>query len=153
MKKIFTLFAVALAFCSTTAFADSVVVKPTVAKIHAGEAGATHYDATATSWTINQSKISNGAFADMLPKYGGSYLALVKFDASTALRRKNLTKATLKFSSKCKVSGKNSNIYVAPIKTNWEPDTRLHGTTATITIHWEPLLMLMPATSKAAREL
>lgn len=36
MKKIFTLFAVALAFCSTTAFADSVVVKPTVAKIHAG---------------------------------------------------------------------------------------------------------------------
>ena len=25
MKKIFTLFAVALAFCSTTAFADSVV--------------------------------------------------------------------------------------------------------------------------------
>lgn len=123
MKKIFTLFAVALAFCSTTAFADSVVVKPTVAKIHAGEAGATHYDATATSWTINQSKISNGAFADMLPKYGGSYLALVKFDASTALRRKNLTKATLKFSSKCNVSGKNSNIYVAPIKTNWEPDT------------------------------
>lgn len=123
MKKIFTLFAVALAFCSTTAFADSVVVKPTVAKIHAGEAGATHYDATATSWTINQSKISNGAFADMLPKYGGSYLALVKFDASTALRRKNLTKATLKFSSKCTVSGKNSNIYVAPIKTNWEPDT------------------------------
>ena len=123
MKKIFTLFAVALAFCSTTAFADSVVVKPTVAKIHAGEAAATHYDATATSWTINQSKISNGAFADMLPKYGGSYLALVKFDASTALRRKNLTKATLKFSSMCTVSGKNSNIYVAPIKADWEPDT------------------------------
>ena len=123
MKKIFTLFAVALAFCSTTAFADSVVVNPTVARIHAGEADATHYDATATSWTINQSKISNGAFSNMLSKYGGSYVALVKFDASTALRRKNLTKATLKFSSKCTVSGKNSNIYVAPIKADWEPDT------------------------------
>ena len=123
MKKIFTLFAVALAFCSTTAFADSVVVKPTVAKIHAGEADATHYDATATSWTINQSKISNGAFSNMLSNFGGSYVALVKFDAFTALIGKNLTKATLKFSSKCTVSGKNSNIYVAPIKTDWEPDT------------------------------
>ena len=123
MKKIFTLFAVALAFCSTTAFADSVVVNPTVARIHAGEADATHYDATATSWKINQSKISNGAFSNMLSKYGGSYVALVKFDASTALRRKNLTKATLKFSSKCTVSGKSSNIYVAPIKADWEPDT------------------------------
>lgn len=93
MKKIFTLFAVALAFCSTTAFADSVVVNPTVAKIHAGEADATHYDATATSWTINQSKISNGAFSNMLSAYGGSYVALVKFDAFQALFGKKLTKA------------------------------------------------------------
>ena len=121
MKKIFTLFAVALAFCSTTAFADSVVVNPTVAKIHAGEADATHYDATATSWTINQSKISNGAFSNMLSAYGGSYVALVKFDAFQALFGKKLTKATLKFTSKCTVSGKNSNIYVAPIKTDWDP--------------------------------
>ena len=121
MKKIFTLFAVALAFCSTTAFADSVVVNPTVARIHAGEADATHYDATATSWTINQSKISNGAFSDMLSNYGGSYVALVKFDAFQALFGKKLTKATLKFSSKCTVSRKNSNIYVAPIKTDWDP--------------------------------
>ncbi len=121
MKKIFTLFAVALAFCSTTAFADSVVVKPTVAKIHAGEADATHYDATATSWTITQSKISNGAFANQNRNYGGTYLALVKFDAFQALFGKKLTKATLKFTSKCTVSGKNSNIYVAPIKTDWDP--------------------------------
>ena len=122
MKKIFTLFAVALAFCSTTAFADSVVVNPTVAKIHAGEADATHYDATATSWTITQSQISNGAFKNSLSVYNDfSYLALVKFDASTALRRKNLTKATLMFTSKCTVSKKNSNIYVAPIKTDWDP--------------------------------
>ena len=121
MKKIFTLFAVALAFCSTTAFADSVVVNPTVAKIHAGEADATHYDATATSWTINQSKISNGAFANQNRNYGGTYLALVKFDAFQALFGKKLTKATLKFTSKCTVSGKNSNIYVAPIKTDWDP--------------------------------
>ena len=123
MKKIFTLFAVALAFCSTTAFADSVVVNPTVAKIHAGEADATHYDATATSWTITQSKISNGAFSNMLSAYGGSYVALVKFDAFQALFGKKLTKATLKFTSKCTVSGKNSNIYVAPIKTDWDPAT------------------------------
>ena len=121
MKKIFTLFAVALAFCSTTAFADSVVVNPTVAKIHAGEADATHYDATATSWTITQSKISNGAFANQNRDYGGTYLALVKFDAFQALFGKKLTKATLKFTSKCTVSGKNSNIYVAPIKTDWDP--------------------------------
>ena len=121
MKKIFTLFAVALAFCSTTAFADSVVVNPTVAKIHAGEADATHYDATATSWTITQSKISNGAFANQNRNYGGTYLALVKFDAFQALFGKKLTKATLKFTSKCTVSGKNSNIYVAPIKTAWDP--------------------------------
>ena len=121
MKKIFTLFAVALAFCSTTAFADSVVVNPTVAKIHAGEADATHYDATATSWTITQSKISNGAFANQNRNYGGTYLALVKFDAFQALFGKKLTKATLKFTSKCTVSGKNSNIYVAPIKTDWDP--------------------------------
>lgn len=123
MKKIFTLFAVALAFCSTTAFADSVVVNPTVAKIHAGEADATHYDATATSWTITQSKISNGAFANQNRNYGGTYLALVKFDAFQALFGKKLTKATLKFTSKCTVSGKNSNIYVAPIKTDWDPAT------------------------------
>ena len=121
MKKIFTLFAVALAFCSTTAFADSVVVNPTVARIHAGEADATHYDATATSWTITQSKISNGAFANQNRNYGGTYLALVKFDAFQALFGKKLTKATLKFTSKCTVSGKNSNIYVAPIKTDWDP--------------------------------
>ena len=121
MKKIFTLFAVALAFCSTTAFADSVVVNPTVAKIHAGEADATHYDATATSWTITQSKISNGAFANQNRNYGGTYLALVKFDAFQALFGKKLTKATLKFTSKCTASGKNSNIYVAPIKTDWDP--------------------------------
>ena len=121
MKKIFTLFAVALAFCSTTAFADSVVVNPTVAKIHAGEADATHYDATATSWTITQSKISNGAFANQNRNYGGTYLALVKFDAFQALFGKKLTKATLKFTSKCTVSGKNSDIYVAPIKTDWDP--------------------------------
>ena len=123
MKKIFTLFAVALAFCSTTAFADSVVVNPTVAKIHAGEADATHYDATATSWTITQSKISNGAFANQNRNYGGTYLALVKFDAFQALFGKKLTKATLKFTSKCTVSGKKSDIYVAPIKTDWDPDT------------------------------
>ena len=121
MKKIFTLFAVALAFCSTTAFADSVVVNPTVAKIHAGEADATHYDATATSWTINYSQISNGAFKNMLSAYGGSYVALVKFDAFQALFGKKLTKATLKFTSKCTVSGKKSDIYVAPIKTDWDP--------------------------------
>ena len=121
MKKIFTLFAVALAFCSTTAFADSVVVNPTVAKIHAGEADATHYDATATSWTITQSKISNGAFANQNRNYGGTYLALVKFDAFQALFGKKLTKATLKFTSKCTVSGKKSDIYVAPIKTDWDP--------------------------------
>ena len=121
MKKIFTLFAVALAFCSTTAFADSVVVNPTVAKIHAGEADATHYDATATSWTITQSKISNGAFANQNRNYGGTYLALVKFDAFQALFGKKLTKATLKFTSKCTASGRNSNIYVAPIKTDWDP--------------------------------
>ena len=123
MKKIFTLFAVALAFCSTTAFADSVVVNPTVARIHAGEADVTHYDATATSWTITQSKISNGAFANQNRNYGGTYLALVKFDAFQALFGKKLTKATLKFTSKCTVSGKNSNIYVAPIKTDWDPAT------------------------------
>ena len=123
MKKIFTLFAVALAFCSTTAFADSVVVNPTVAKIHAGEADATHYDATATSWTITQSKISNGAFSNMLSAYGGSYVALVKFDAFQALFGKKLTKATLMFTSKCTVSKQKSNIYVAPIKTDWDPTT------------------------------
>ncbi len=111
------------------AYAESVDLKPTqTTKIQANGTTATNadvvlYDADATSWTCSQSKISNGAFSNMLGSYEGSPVVLTKFDASSTLTGKMVTKATLTFKSVCTVSGRNSSVQVAQINTGWDATT------------------------------
>jgi len=66
------------------------------------------YDASATSWKINQGAITGGGIG----KYNGPY-CLVKFDASS-LSGKNITDATISFD--ITAGGYNSSINVAKMK-------------------------------------
>lgn len=122
----------AFAGLAVTANAADVDVAPTaVTTIHAagsdstkGYADTNYYDATATSWRVTQSSYSKGAFADGQSKYDGSYLLISKFDVSDY----DINEATLSFDAQCTVAGKNSNIYVATINTNWDPATATWNT-------------------------
>ncbi|MDD6485240.1 MAG: DNRLRE domain-containing protein [Clostridiales bacterium] len=69
----------------------------------------------------NQSQISAGLFKGMLSTFGGTDVTLVKFDVSDYLGK--ITSAKLKFDAVCTVAGKNSDIKVASIGTDWEPST------------------------------
>jgi hypothetical protein len=82
-----------------------------------------YYNAEATSWLCTQANISNGQLNNQNIGYGGSYAVITKFDGSTKLAGMNITKATLKFKSVCTVSGKNSNVKVASIGTDWAAST------------------------------
>ena len=81
------------------------------------------FKADATAWRCSQAKISGGAFSNMLAPYEGSPVVITKFDASEFMTGKTLKKATLKFFSKCTVSGKNSNVQIAHIGTGWDATT------------------------------
>lgn len=81
------------------------------------------FNADATAWRCSQAKISGGAFSNMLANYEGSPVVITKFDASEFMTGKTLKKATLKFFSKCTVSGKNSNVQIAHIGTGWDATT------------------------------
>lgn len=59
----------------------------------------------------------------MLANYEGSPVVITKFNASAVLDGKSLKKATLKFYSKCTISGKNSNVQIAHIGTGWDATT------------------------------
>lgn len=92
------------------------------------------YDAEATEWTITQSDIKNNAFSNSQKKWGGSYILISKFDCSAKLKGMIVTKATLKFTSVCTVSGKNSVVSLATIGTDWDPTTATWANTNTATI-------------------
>ncbi|MDO5397359.1 MAG: DNRLRE domain-containing protein [bacterium] len=110
-------------FAVTATADDTVSFVPTgTTQIHAGDADTAKYDAAATSWTATRSQISGGLFKNSQSNYGGSYLAITQFDASS-LVGKNIDTATLTFDSVCTVSGKNSSITVAVIDTNWDAAT------------------------------
>lgn len=79
----------------------------------------------------SQAKISGGAFQNMLSAYEGTPVVITKFDASELLNGKSLKKATLTFNAKCTVSGKNSNVQIASIGTNWDATTATWNNTNT----------------------
>lgn len=79
----------------------------------------------------SQAKISGGAFTNTLASYEGSPVVITKFDASEILNGKSLKKATLSFDAKCTVSGKNSNVQIASIGTNWDATTATWNNTNT----------------------
>lgn len=79
----------------------------------------------------SQAKISGGAFTNMLSAWEGSPVVITKFDASEVLNGKSLKKATLSFDARCTVSGKNSNVQIASIGTNWDAATATWNNTNT----------------------
>ncbi len=119
------------------AYAESADLKPTqTTKIQGNGKTSTNadvvlYDADATSWTCSYAKISNGAFKNELSGYDGTPVVLTKFDASSTLTGKMVTKATLTFKSICTVSSKNSKVQVAQVKTGWDATTATWNNTNT----------------------
>lgn len=71
----------------------------------------------------NFSKISGGKLTDQLSAYGGSDITIVKFDASSLPSDATVTAASMTFKSKCTVAGKNSQLAVVPIGTEWDAST------------------------------
>ena len=125
-----------LLFGVTNAMADVVSITPSATKIQGDGSNETHsdinyYNAEATEWTINQSEISGCAFKNTHKTWGGSYILLAKFDCSAQLQGKIVKKATLKYTSVCTVSGRNSDVKLAKIGTNWEPSTATWASTNT----------------------
>ena len=93
-----------------------------------------YYNASATTWNVSQSAVSNGSFKNNNSPYGGSYILISKFDGSSTLNGKMVQKAILNFTSVCTVSGKNSDVQVAAIGTNWDPATATWNTVNTAEI-------------------
>lgn len=79
------------------------------------------------------SAISSNAFSGNSDKTTDKVI-ITKFDASTQLSGKTLTKATLTFHSACTVSGKNSQVHVATIGTGWDATTATWSNTNTAEI-------------------
>ena len=153
MKQFFSSFCLAAfsLFCNPFhAAAEQVTIKPTqVTTIWADNVAASKgyeqkgdkvlYDAAATSWVCSQSAIGNKSFKNNLGTtdkdgYVGSYICILKFDASDFLKDKILKSANFKFTSKCTVSGKNSNVQVALIGTGWDATTATWNNTNTAEI-------------------
>ena len=119
-------------FVGTSAWADQTVLNPTeTTRLHAGEADAAHYDALATSWTCTISSLTSKRFKDDNASWGGSYVVISKFDASSTLSGKSLTGAKLKFHTQCTASGKNSQVRVWSIGTGWTASTATWNNTNT----------------------
>ena len=146
MKKLFSsiLLAMFAMLCMPFyAAAEQITITPTqVTKIWANgkqdgyttKADVVHYDANAEAWTCTQSAISGNVFKNQNNNYDGSYVVIIKFDASEFLKDKSLQKATFKFTSKCTVSKKNSNVQVALIGTGWDATTATWNNTNTAKI-------------------
>ncbi|MCQ2220223.1 MAG: DNRLRE domain-containing protein [Prevotella sp.] len=106
------------------AWAEDLNLAPTgITYISAGTPDEVKYDAAATSWLANFSKISGGKLTDQLAAYGGTPITIAKFDASSLPEGATITNATLTFNSVCTVSGKNSQVAVATIGTDWDATT------------------------------
>ena len=123
---------------SMGAWADTVVLKPTqTTVIHGNDANdntlesKVYYDVNAITWSCSYAKISGGAFTNAVKDWGGTPVVLTKFDASSDLKGKNLKSATLTFTSQCTVVGKNSNVQVAEVGTEWDATTATWATVNT----------------------
>lgn len=126
-----SMFVGVLAFVSTSASADVITVSPSETTViwASGNSENTDYgdknfyDANATEWLCTQANISGGKLNNQNVNWGGSYAVITKFDMSTSMAGMNIQKATLSFNSVCTVSGKNSNVKVASIGTDWDATT------------------------------
>ena len=135
MKRIYTSLLVALVALfgiQTTALAtDYSPTEATVIKASgtgSGEYTNTNgdlnfYNAEATSWLCTQANISGGNLNNQNAAYGGSYAVIIKFNLSEALAGMKIQDAKLSFKSVCTVSGKNSNVIVSSIGTDWDATT------------------------------
>lgn len=95
------------------------------------KSGEVLYQEGATAYVCSYSVVSGGAFENKLDKYEGTPVVIAKFDAATLLEGMNLIKATLRYTAKCTVSGKNSNVQVALIGTGWDATTATWNNTNT----------------------
>lgn len=129
MKKFKRLISAITALAMTTAMfaglsisaqAAETIVSPTEATYINENNPDTNY-ADAGVLYANQSKISGGVFSGMLSTYDGTDVTLLKFDVSEYVGR--IKSATLKLRSTCTVAGKNSNVQLASVNTNWNADT------------------------------
>jgi len=117
MRKLLLTLAMLLAM-GASVWADNVVLQPQEATyINAGN-GDTNYSEAGVLYA-NFSKVSGGVLTDQLSAYGGSDITIVKFDASSLPSGCTITAASLTFTSQCTVSGKNSQLAIVPIGTNW----------------------------------
>ena len=143
LKSLFV--AVALVAGSTMAFAEEFVFTPQATVIWGNgddskdqapntNGDVNYYDASATTWNVSQSAVANGSFKNNNNGYGGSYILISKFDGAANLAGKTIQKATLKFTSVCTVSGKNSNVQAAYIGTGWDATTATWNTVNTAEI-------------------
>lgn len=115
MRKTITLLLLAL-LTSVGAWAETEELDP-VGVFTWTNAPAITYDATATSWTINQGGVTGGNIG----RYAGPY-AIVKFDASSILDGKVLLTATLDFD--ITAGGYNSSINIAQMASaTFDPST------------------------------
>lgn len=121
------LVGVALLAGTAVSFAEEFTLSPSEATvIDAGNADQNFYDASATTWNVSQSTVSNGAFKGFnLP------VLLAKFDASATLSGLTVTKATLSFNAKCSAGNYNSSMNIASISTDWEASTATWNSTNT----------------------
>ena len=138
-KQILTLktllTAAVLCVGSLSAWADEATLNPlATTQLHAGEATTVKYNAEATSWTCTVSSVTSNTFKNDNKTYGGSYVVITKFDASSTLSGKTLTSAKLTFNTICTVSGKNSAVRVWSIGTNWTASTATWDNTNTTEI-------------------
>lgn len=106
------------------AWAEDLNLDPTgVTYVCAGTPDEAKYDAAATSWLANFSKLSGGKLTDQLAAYGGSTITIVKFDASSLPANATVTAASVTFNSACTVASKNSQLAISTIGTDWEATT------------------------------
>ena len=122
-------------FTGVSAWADEVNLNPTgTTQLHAGEPTTVKYDANATSWACTLSSATGKTFKNDNSSWGGSYVVITQFNASSFLKGKTLTSATLSFNTVCTVSGKNSAVRVWSIGTGWNASTATWENTNTAEI-------------------
>lgn len=115
------------------------------------------YQADATAYFSDYAEInSDGTFKNMCSAtitVEGTKVVIAKFDASATLTGQRLIKATLRYTAKCTVSKKKSNVQVALIGTNWTAATATWNNTNTADIMKAEFLADLGSVSTTAKEL
>lgn len=105
------LAAVGLLVGASASWADPTVLNPTgTAQLNLAE-----NSTSATSWRCSQAAVRSTP-ANYVGTFTTNTVVITKFDASSTLSGKTLTKAELKFHSVCTASGKNSTLWAAVLK-------------------------------------